>query len=53
MDALFQRFYAETVGPYWPPERALIDDAYRAGISRLRKSSRRLLRSKSSGPWRG
>jgi SAM-dependent methyltransferase len=30
MDAPFQRFYAETVGPYWPPERALIDDAYRS-----------------------
>jgi SAM-dependent methyltransferase len=30
MDALFQRFYAETVGPYWPLERALIDDAYRS-----------------------
>ncbi|MHB0982643.1 MAG: class I SAM-dependent methyltransferase [Thiobacillus sp.] len=30
MDALFQRFYAETVGPYWPPERARIDDAYRS-----------------------
>ena len=30
MDALFQRFHAETVGPYWPPERALIDDAYRS-----------------------
>jgi SAM-dependent methyltransferase len=30
MDALFQRFYAETVGPYWPPERALIDDTYRS-----------------------
>jgi hypothetical protein len=30
MDALFQRFYVETVGPYWPPERALIDDAYRS-----------------------
>ena len=30
MDARFQRFYAETVGPYWPPERALIDDAYRS-----------------------
>lgn len=30
MDALFQRFYAETVGPYWPPERTLIDDAYRS-----------------------
>jgi SAM-dependent methyltransferase len=30
MDARLQRFYAETVGPYWPPERALIDDAYRS-----------------------
>ena len=30
MDAPFQRFYAETVGPYWPPERKLIDDAYRS-----------------------
>ncbi|MDT3705417.1 MAG: class I SAM-dependent methyltransferase [Thiobacillus sp.] len=29
MDAPFRRFYAETIGPYWPPERALIDDAYR------------------------
>ncbi|OHE61285.1 MAG: SAM-dependent methyltransferase [Thiobacillus sp. GWE1_62_9] len=29
LDAPFLRFYAETVGPYWPPERALIDDAYR------------------------
>lgn len=30
LDAPFQRFYAETVGPYWPPERALIDDAYKS-----------------------
>ncbi len=30
MDAPFLRFYAETVGPYWPPERKLIDDAYRS-----------------------
>ncbi|NDP47592.1 MAG: class I SAM-dependent methyltransferase [Sulfuriferula multivorans] len=30
MDAPFQHFYAETVGPYWPPERTLIDDAYRS-----------------------
>jgi len=30
MDAPFLRFYAETVGPYWPPERALIEDAYRS-----------------------
>jgi SAM-dependent methyltransferase len=30
MDVPFNRFYAETVGPYWPPERALIDDAYRS-----------------------
>jgi SAM-dependent methyltransferase len=30
MDEPFRRFYADTVGPYWPPERALIDDAYRS-----------------------
>ncbi|MDP1529373.1 MAG: class I SAM-dependent methyltransferase [Rhodoferax sp.] len=30
MDVLLQRFYTETVGPYWPPERALIDDGYRS-----------------------
>lgn len=30
IDESFRRFYAETVGPYWPPERALIDDAYRS-----------------------
>lgn len=29
MDTPFLRFYDATVGPYWPPERALIDDAYR------------------------
>lgn len=29
LDAPFQRFYEEIVGPYWPPERALIDDAYK------------------------
>jgi len=30
MDALLERFYAETAGPHWPPERALIDAAYRS-----------------------
>ena len=30
LDAPFHRFYAETVGPYWPAERRLIDDAYRS-----------------------
>ena len=30
LDAPFLRFYAGTVGPYWPPERKLIDDAYRS-----------------------
>jgi len=30
LDAPFQRFYDETVGPYWPPERTLIDDGYRS-----------------------
>jgi SAM-dependent methyltransferase len=28
-DAVLQRFYSGTVGPYWPPERALVDTAYR------------------------
>jgi len=30
MDVPFRHFYSDTVGPYWPPERALIDDAYRS-----------------------
>lgn len=30
MDAVLERFYLETVGPYWPPERKLIDDGYRS-----------------------
>jgi SAM-dependent methyltransferase len=29
MDQVLADFYANTVGPYWPPERALIDDGYR------------------------
>ncbi len=28
-DLLLQRFYSETVGPYWPKERALVDAGYR------------------------
>jgi SAM-dependent methyltransferase len=28
-DAVFQEFYSRTVGPYWPPERALVDAGYR------------------------
>ena len=28
-DAELQRFYSETVGPYWPKERALVDAGYR------------------------
>lgn len=30
MDAIFRRFYVETIGPYWPAERSLIDDGYRS-----------------------
>ena len=30
MDEIFQRFYSETVGPCWPPERKWIDDGYRS-----------------------
>lgn len=29
LDALVRRFHAETVGPYWPPERRLVDEGYR------------------------
>lgn len=30
LDEPFARFYGETIGPWWPPERKLIDDAYRS-----------------------
>ncbi len=30
LDAPIEHFYADTVGPWWPPERALIEDAYRS-----------------------
>ena len=29
IDEIVTRFYAETVGPYWPPERAMVEDGYR------------------------
>lgn len=28
-DALLQQFYADIVGPYWPPEKALVENGYR------------------------
>lgn len=28
IDALVQHFYRETVGPYWPPERAWVESGY-------------------------
>jgi len=28
LDLIIDRFYFETVGPYWPQERKLVDDAY-------------------------
>jgi len=28
-DPIMQRFYSETVGPYWPPERRHVEEAYR------------------------
>jgi SAM-dependent methyltransferase len=28
VDAIISRFHGETVGPYWPPERALVDSGY-------------------------
>lgn len=29
LDAPFRSFYDETVGPYWPPQRRLVDNGYR------------------------
>jgi SAM-dependent methyltransferase len=29
IDAIVRRFYSETVGPYWPPERRLTEQRYR------------------------
>ena len=29
LDQLVQDFYAKTVGPYWPPERRLVEEGYR------------------------
>ena len=29
VDPLVLRFYGDTVGPYWPPERALVESGYR------------------------
>lgn len=28
LDARFQRFYTDEIGPYWPPERKLVDTGY-------------------------
>jgi SAM-dependent methyltransferase len=28
-DEIHRRFFEETVGPYWPPERAMVDSGYR------------------------
>ncbi|MDX6694681.1 MAG: hypothetical protein QOF02_2284 [Blastocatellia bacterium] len=30
IDALVNEFYGETVGPYWPPERGLLEEGYRS-----------------------
>jgi SAM-dependent methyltransferase len=30
LDAVINRFYSETVGPYWPLERRIIEDKYRS-----------------------
>ena len=29
LDPIVRRFHGETVGPYWPPERQLVDEGYR------------------------
>lgn len=29
IDRVVQRFYGETLGPYWPPERRMVEEGYR------------------------
>src|SRR5437867_1903086 len=29
IDAIVDRYYSETVGPFWPPERAIVEKGYR------------------------
>lgn len=37
IDAKVNEFYCETVGPYWPPERHLIEDGYKTIIFPFRE----------------
>jgi SAM-dependent methyltransferase len=30
LDRLLQKYYSDTVGPYWPPERRHVEDGYRS-----------------------
>lgn len=30
IDRIVRRFYSETVGPYWPPERSMVEEGYRS-----------------------
>jgi len=30
LNSILQHYYQTVVGPYWPPERALVDDSYRS-----------------------
>lgn len=30
VDRVIHRFYFDTIGPYWPPERAMVEDEYRS-----------------------
>lgn len=30
LDRIVLRFYAETLGPYWPPERKMVEEGYRS-----------------------
>lgn len=39
VDQIVQRFYTETIGPYWPPERRLVEEGYRSLPFPFRESS--------------
>ena len=39
MDRRVQRFYYETIGPYWPAERRHVEDGYRSLMFPFKETS--------------
>ena len=48
---IVQDFYSNVVGPYWPPERRLVEEGYRTIPFRFPKSCHPFLGWKRTGRW--